>query len=726
MSQILHVSDVHLGDPDDHQWLDEHKDSMASGDRRAQKHVLFETLDALAQIDAVGTIDAVVVSGDLTNRSGPGGFEEFAEQLVPRLLKLTNPANILVVPGNHDVPQAHGPNEPKLRYAAFVEVTRALGFATPLLDGIDFDVDGHLLEEAHRHPHLVYGERFVMLPINSSHYCWGAEPLPDEIVDALLASPDPDELEKAAKKIRLHDVPRVSNAQISAIGELLSELDPPLRLSTDDRVNIGVLHHQLLPVSSREEFKSFESLTNLGAVREFLVTLGVGVVLHGHKHESALYWDYVPSSDSLAHPPHRLLVTAAPGRFLPGELVARCLAVGPRHAAPDVRVEEVFAGERRGGPIRRDTAARARLWDSPALAGRNDARVVRGASASEVYARVQSLFDGIPDDRPLRYLVCEIEDPSDAGKVPADYARRSAPEAVQDWLDDLVDWWQLPDPRLGDGVSFNHGERIYKRWGNQVRRAGRLLTDAVGDDPETTRAAILLLDPRTESSPGEGEFPSFVSIQLQLVKTPSAWRLDCTGTFRKQEMRYWWPINIAELALVQAAVAEGVTIGEAHPACGVLRTVTAHAIAEERLPVVSVPAVDRAVDQRPAELWQMAYSLVDPHQTDPAAIRATWRRYLEDLRPPEASDKAPALSRRGLQRVLDCVAAVNAGGAGQSQATVQALKDLIEVYRLVGTPTPANTPQLRESATARLDALDRALDALFDATAPAAIAADDA
>jgi predicted phosphodiesterase len=369
VSQILHISDVHLGEPDDHQWLDAHTGGMAAGDRRAQKHVLLETIDALAETGVVDTVEAVVVSGDLTNRSQSGGFQEFAEQLAPRLLKFTEPKNILVVPGNHDVPQDHGPDKPELRYAAFIEATRGLEFATPLLDGIDFDADGHLLDEARRHPHLVYGKRFVMLPLNSSHYCWGTEPLPDEIVDALLASPDPDEAEEAAKKIRLHDVPRVSNAQIAAIGELLSELDPTLRLSSDHRVNVGVLHHQLLPVSAREEFKSFESLTNLGAVRELLVTLGIGVVLHGHKHESALYWDYVPSPGSLATPPRRLLVTAAPGQFLPGELVARCLEIGSRRAAPAVRIEEIFAAERRGGPIRRDTTTRARLWGQPGAGG---------------------------------------------------------------------------------------------------------------------------------------------------------------------------------------------------------------------------------------------------------------------------------------------------------------------------------------------------------------------
>jgi len=77
------------------------------------------------------------------------------------------------------------------------------------------------------------------------------------------------------------------------------------------------------------------------------------------------------------------------------------------------------------------------------------------------------------------------------------------------------------------------------------------------------------------------------------------------------------------------------------------------------------------------------------------------------------------MSRRGLQRVLECVSAVKPAEASQPRTAVQALKALIEVYHLVGAPTRVNTAQLRQSVTARLDALDAALDALFAAPAPA-------
>lgn len=689
---------------------------MASGDRRAEKAVLTETLQALEADGALADVDAVVISGDLTNAAQPGGLTEFAE-LGERLAACVSRDQILVVPGNHDVPREHGPGDPQ-RYDEFRRVTRELGFATPLLDGIDFDADGRLEPEARRHPHVVQNERFVVVPLNSSHFCWGTEPLPDQVVENLLSVAEPDDVAAATEEIRRHDVPRVSNAQMSAIAHLLTELSLDLQSSAEGRVCVGVLHHQLLPVSAREEFKSFESLTNLGAVREFLVALGAQVLLHGHKHESALYWDHVSDQRRLSAPPARLLVNAAPGKFRPGLLVARTLEIGGGLSAPEVRIEEVFAAERRGGAIRRATAERARLWDSPAAAAKTESRVVRGETASETYARVQSLFAGRPPGEALRHLVCEVAGPDGAERVPTDYPAPGDPATVQAWMTDLVDWWQLPEPQLGQGVAFNHGDRLYRRWGDQVERAANLLSAAAPGDAATTRATILLIDPRTEASWETSEFPSFVSVQLQLVPAGMGWRLDCTGYFRKQEMRYWWPINVAELARVQKAVSRAITIGESHPRRGVLRTITAYAIAEERLPAVAVPAVDRAVDQRPEDLWRMAYSLIEPAKARAdSQLRTTWHRYLDELRPTGTADKIPAMSRRGLQTVVRFVEAVSPPA---SSAALDALRAVCNLYRLFRDPEGADPEATREEATERLETLEAELDALLGGASVAA------
>jgi predicted phosphodiesterase len=692
VNRILHLSDLHLGEPRERQLLDTPKGTIISGDIRTEKQVLKETLSALASEGALDDLEAIVVSGDITNGAEEEGFAEFAE-LVETLAKKVDPKQILVVPGNHDVPQEHGPSDPN-RYVQFLKVTRDLELATPLLDGIDFDEEGALTPEANAHPHIVEGERFVIVPINSSHYCWGTEPLPVTVVEKLLSVVDAHELEEATGAIRRYDIPRVSNAQMTALEQMLAA---GITSIPRGAVRFAALHHQLLPVSASEEFKAFESLTNLGAVREFLTSIGTDVVLHGHKHTGALYWDFVADQLRLSSPPARVLVVAGPGRFRPGQLVARVLDLSARSDAPEVRIEDVFAAERRGGSIQRAVNDRACLWEDPANAARARAHVIRGETPSEVYARVQSRFDSVPSGQALRYLICEIAQPEGGDRVPADYPMHGDPAEIRVWMTDLVDWWQLAEPQLNRGVPFNHGERIYKRWGDQVARAAKVLSAAMPGDASTTRASILLLDPASESSPPSGEFPSFVSVQLQLVADGPLWRLDCTGSFRKQEMRYWWPINVAELARVQAAVAGKIEAGQQKLRLGVLRTVTALATAEERLPVVAVPAIDRAVDQRPEDLWLMAYSLVDPEKAgDPTKLRTTWGRYLRELQPDGASDEVPAMSHRGLGAVLDFVQTIEAAAATDA---AKALADLVEFYGYFRDPAGAHPANAQEGAS---------------------------
>jgi 3',5'-cyclic AMP phosphodiesterase CpdA len=704
VSCILHLSDLHLGAPLESQFLDDQtKGSMVAGDRRAEKHVFLETIDALDADGTLAELDAVVVSGDLTNKGGTDGFEEFAE-LAKRLIAHVGAENIVTVPGNHDVPKEHGPGDPE-RYCEFLKVTQGLGLVTPLLDGRDFDERGALTDEGRSDPHLTSGDDYVIVPLNSSHFCWGTEPLREDLVEELLTATD--ELEKLVRELHQHDVPRVSNGQMRALENLLREADAAFaNRDRDPRVRIGVLHHQLLPVNSREEFKPFESLTNLGAVRELLASLDIDVVLHGHKHEGALYWDFVADQTAFPRAPHRMLVTAAPGRFRPREPVARLIRLGPRTAARDVEITEVRAASRRAGDVERSAPQRARLWEG--MPSDADAQVVRGATSSAVYARVQSLFAGRRASEPLLYLVCEIESPGDAETVPADYPQPVGVDDVQAWMTDLVGWWRLENPRLGDGVRFNHGERIHRHWDDQAARAAKLLTVSSAQDPTTTRAVILLVDPQSEASRSEPEFPSFVLVQLQLVRDGADWRLDCTGYFRKQEMRYWWPINVAELALLQREVLERVTIGssDTRPRPGIVRTITAHALVEDRLPAVAVPAIDRAVDQTPDDLWRMAYGLIDPERvSDGAALRRLWDRYLGELEPDEDGGAVPRMSRRGLRTILDMVRSVHA----DAEAT-KPLEELIAFYDLFRDPEGANPDPARESARTAIDALKEKLD----------------
>ncbi|MBA3422833.1 MAG: metallophosphoesterase [Thermoleophilaceae bacterium] len=666
MTTILHLSDLHLGPPAEHQYLDDHKSLIAGGDRRAEKHVLREALESLAEDGLFARVSAVVVSGDLTNKSCQDGFDEFADVLRP-IIDAVGARNVLVVPGNHDVPWDPGPGDPD-RYKGFLSATRAHDLVTPLLDTEDFDGAGRPFGTLTPERHLLRGDDYIVVPINSSHFCWGQEPLDDEAAEALVtAGADVTDL---VDRLRRHDVARVSNAQLRALLDLLRKFEPALLNPGGERVRVAVLHHQLLPVTPNEELKSFEALSNLGAIREVLVQLGVQVVLHGHKHEGALFWDYVADRGDLDRPPHRMVVAAAAAAFRPGLSIGRLIHIQSAASARDVLIEDVHAGTARGGAPRLGPARRARLWRPRSVDAIGDAMVLSGESVAEVYAQLQSVFAGRSADQPLRDLTCAIRNGDDAGRVPDGYPQPEGVEDVQSWMSDLVRWWQLPEPQLLQQVTFNHGERIHRHWKDQVKRAAETLKSSA----HTTRAVIMLLDPWTDGEP-EGEFPSFVLVQLQVVARAERRELDCTGYFRKQEMRYWWPINVAELARVRDAVLEHLA-GDHAASAGRLVTISGYAAAGDRLPTVALAAVDRAVDQHPEHLWAMAHELVHPGRRV-AEVRDLWDRYLRELDPrgDDPSGELPVSYRglRDVERMLEWLGAADAPIA-------RALGNLVGLY----------------------------------------------
>lgn len=692
--QILHISDLHLGPVVGAQYLAHHRVGITS-DRRAQRDVVKVTLEALAGSGHLAAMDAVVVSGDLTNWNRSEGYEFFGE-LTKILLRSLDPSRILVVPGNHDVDKDLEVGDPA-RYQEFFAATRDLGLVTPLIDGIDFEADGALTKDAERAPHLLPGKGFLILPVNSSHFCWVKESL-DASRFRGLSTETAEILDEATQELRTFDMPRVSDPQMLALRHLLDQSGT----FPSGTLRLAAIHHQLLPVDPREEMKPFEGITNLGALREFLADIDIEVVLHGHKHAAALYWDRVSVSPSLQDPPHNILVCAAPARFEPGLPMARVLTLGPSPLASEVSVDEIRAGTPFGAAPVRVPLALARLWEFEA-GEEGDGELICAEDFDAVYARVRSRFETVPADGALRYLICEITRPRDLGRPPRDY-----PEPHPGWFKDLVEWWQFDEPHFDKEVTFNHGDRIHRRWGEKTQAAARLLSKAIPNDIATTRASIFLVDPQSEGSPeGPDEFPSFISVQLQLVERAGAYELDCTGSFRKQEMRYWWPINVAELGRIQDEVLKQMTSAQRPLRAGRIRTVTAYAIAKSVIPAVAHAAIDRAVDREPLELWRLAFGLLVPDQVlDSVELRNRWEHYLEDLRP-RPNEGMPALSRRGLKEVLD-FAEVDSQGLGAAEI-LAALRELVNFYAVVD-PNPTDPKEILSTLSERLAAFEAALD----------------
>ncbi|API57775.1 hypothetical protein BMW22_41705 (plasmid) [Rhizobium leguminosarum] len=134
----------------------------------------------------------------------------------------------------------------------------------------------------------------------------------------------------------------------------------------------------------------------------------------------------------------------------------------------------------------------------------------------------------------------------------------------------------------------------------------------------TTRAIAVLLDPFVDFESGDSkeEFASFCLVQFtrrepadtgpRLEGNAAKPRLDCIAYYRAQEFRQWWPINMAELRLVQRQISSGIG---ALP--GRITTVAADARYITTAPMQAiVPIVDRWSDHSPETLHVLANALV--------------------------------------------------------------------------------------------------------------------
>ena len=156
MGLILHLSDLHLSPPDERETVGDHKINVIPlADRVRRTSLIRTTLRELGRALDKGNrrLDAIVISGDVTYQGRADGFALLPRTLAELGPALPEPAQILIVPGNHDVQWYTAPSSPA-RYAQFLELRRH-GYRTPLLEGIDFDVYGEIPDRAPPPPTVV-------------------------------------------------------------------------------------------------------------------------------------------------------------------------------------------------------------------------------------------------------------------------------------------------------------------------------------------------------------------------------------------------------------------------------------------------------------------------------------------------------------------------------------------------------------------------------------------
>jgi hypothetical protein len=679
MARILHLTDLHLEQPGDYGGADAKSGAVPASHLPSRTSAIRNTLQAVATSEKIVAFDAAVISGDIPWKNQQEGWEALANVLAPleEAGKLPAPDHIVATPGNHDVEWRLAVDD-TAHYDKFIQFVRDKGYITPLLDRREVEHDGSLVA-ADPSRHFLFDAELglAIVPVNTSHYCGVHEPLKllsEDGLDDILGKLEADEAQRLRDELleqRLFDIPRVSDQQLQALDQLIrTHLTDAIQLSGRDErdiLRVAVMHHHTLPVTLSEELKAFESLTNLGKVRQFLRDKRFRLLLHGHKHAAGIYWDRIHREGaSLQDPDWNLLVVSGStlGSQREGqEELARFLDIQSDRRNRSVtitRLPLIPVGGAIPEPLSEEQAS---IWGVEMRAPPT-ASIITGHDANEVYQRVQALFAPLAANEAVRNLVCEISSRERAEQLPDGYPDDVPGESLaerQAWFAEMVQWWQRKETRLLAHLHFTHGQRLHEYGENrvdQIKAAVQLLQN----EPGSSRAVITLIDPNQDKPPdNRSRFPAFSLVHLAIRTTAAqVAHLDCFGFFRKQEMRFWWPINVAELQRIQEDVLKKLSRPDLRP--GSIITYSAFAHVDTAVPDVNVTAIDRLADDGDRGIEVMAYFMAHPEEVDADAARADWRRVLDDLEPKDETAPRPVLGLRLLRERLDWLQGASAPG----------------------------------------------------------------
>lgn len=689
MSLLLHLSDLHLANALTEDAVGDYKvEAVKEADRDSRIRLLRTTLKALASWLSENhlALDGIIVTGDVTTRGASAGFHELPGLLGALGSMQPNPNQIVVVPGNHDVTWGTQPGSEE-RYHAYMEGVRSVGYVTPLLDGIDYDGD----EPSDRDDPLLIGPDFVVAAVNSADMCGVTEPFQGDAAEEfqrLIATDGiSEELQTQIRRIRTYDMPRISHRQMGALGGMLDHVPANL-------VRIVALHHHLAPVREEEEVKPFEAIVNLGAFSAFLGEAGVDVIVHGHKHFAKVQKLALTGADAES----RFAVLASCGTIGGtvgiGNEIAKLIKIDS--SLPTLRRVEILTvpAVSAGTKLRKKIIS---IYDQPTwrVAGVTPITVISGATVTSVHEQLLEMA-AHSSRLPKRDVMCVVDQGSTAIEPPMTYPWPAHDTiALPAWFDDIVSWWQ--DPEKTDDKVFTHGQRLRDWSGDQTCDQLNAIADILARDTGTSRGIAVLVNPEIDKINDKTvEFPSFSLLHLWIADGA----LHCSAFFRKQEMAFWWPVNAAELARIQAETLQRLRLSQEHFAAGAIRTYASEAVFSDRLPKVNVPRIDRQFWQDPAALRVLAVAVADESMAGRDDDIATLLSLMDDWAPEAETPPADgaAVPVRGLEAIGEMLEALaDRYPRSPARDVSELLRDMDEVNKTylndlnTGDPFPTYT-----------------------------------
>lgn len=654
---FLHVTDCHLTKTAIVEAV-EKKTHVGGMSPPLRSEILRQTLCSLVkQLKKDSSeLDAVLFSGDATFRGDLDGQNILREMLLKELATVgITTANLIATPGNHDIVARSAPSDLS-RYEPFQNAwINPSSVVVPFLDGV------HDIEKLNLSTHVLKApdSTWAVFPINTAN--WSQISIPNEensdlsiLREAVKESGVGKHIE-TLEKLCTYDAARISPDQLRALKEMVTQ-------TGEVRLRIAVLHHHLLPVNSREEFKPFADITNLGQLRQVLRELGFHIIVHGHKHATAAYYDHIYPDDIVSSPAHRVL-TVSGGTFGPTldhpDNPLRLIEIDNVPHAPLCKIRSI-SSERAGRILHIVDSPAYQLWeDDPSASG---ASRIYGTSIDDVYARAIQTIENNPNST----VICTINFQTDEDvPFPLAYPYDGNFNEKRDWFNETVTWWQLPASRIATRIPYIHGSRL-KKFGGSLDQIKRVISLLEGGKA-TSKAIALVVDPARDF--GDTDFASFCFVQFCLRPDN---RLDCIGYYRVQEFRHWWPVNVAELRHLQTFVANeaGLLLGE-------ITTITPYPRLSENIrhpSKVAVPLIDQWVDNYPVRIAKIALALTNPADDSNKDGINFWNRCLDDLE--QAADNyhkdGIQVSIEGLELLIDWLQA-----ASGPASTIELLAQLL-------------------------------------------------
>lgn len=719
MALLLHLTDLHLGSGGaDKSTADEKVKVIPSHEMDTRLNDTVGLIERIVEKLNGDRLSSIIISGDITIANKLDGYsrlKDFIERLAPLLPG--EKGAVIAVPGNHDVTWGTEASSVE-RYKNFKQFVRDdLKATTPFLDGIDTLKMGKVHLASAKKAYFTNKEQgYAIVPLNTSNYC-GSNLLIEGVtrtdIEAFLEQakglPNGEAIVSSLERLTRFDIARVSPDQIRAFEIAVKSARKELTDDSDSALIISTFHHNLAPVSRYEELKAFETLTNLGRLQESFTDLGVKIALHGHKHQHMAYWDNRQIVGGKATEMLVLSGASVGGEGYSADVPFRLIEVNRVAGGHDVKVHNPkdFIGDKpafvRMGLIHG-------TWKKPASAD-DRSTIIEADTFDKVHEAVRNLplFD---DDfnHPLNNVVTTIRDGSSVTKrAPIGYPKDVVddPNMVDSWFDEITGWWQTDLSELSADLYFTHGTRIRRYRGivNQLDHAADVLKSS---DPRNGRAIITLIDPESDFRSGNnkkrgGWFPAFSMAQAYLTNEDGKSKLNIVGFYRKQEMRYWWAVNIRELRLM----ADSLLARRVKASIGSITTVATIAIADSGKPRVAVPLLDRWYDKNKGKIAQLVLSAVKSSRLDQGDEAdheklSLWRAIIADLVPAELPDGAPVenvpLATKGLELAHELLKAFS---EFESSPKLSALTECLariqtECASIVNTVLQKDTPTAYE------------------------------